>query len=141
MAFQAIVHGAGGIVWWGANFIESSSELWKGIKRSSWIINAVKKWLVQPDSSLAVRAPGFEALLKNPINGRYLLIVVNPQPTWRLAQISLPMPKPYATINIMFSGRKPFTTQGSFAHWIQGYGVRLFEVSFSDLAGPTRPVS
>jgi len=132
MAFQALVHGAGGVMWWGANFIESSSELWTTIKLTSGVINAISPWLVQPDSTVSVQAPGVEALLKAPLDGYSLLIIVNPNSTPVQTQITLAAPKPYTVVENLGWGEPPLVTKGSFSHWLEGYGVRVFAIRFSD---------
>ncbi len=132
MAVQAIVHGAGGVMWWGANFIESSSELWEAIKLSSGVINAISPWLVQPDSTISVQAPGVETLLKTPLASYSLLLVVNPSPTPVRTRITLAAPKPYTIVENLGWGQPPVVTKGSFTHTLEGYGVRFFSVRFSD---------
>jgi hypothetical protein len=132
MAFQAIVHGAGGVMWWGANFIESSSALWKAITSTSRVINTISPWLVQPDSAVSVRASGVETLLKAPISGYSLLLVVNPSPSSVQTRITLAAPKPYTIIENLGWSQPPVVTKGSFTHNLEGYGVRLFSVRFSN---------
>ena len=134
MAFQAIVHGAGGLIWWGANFISSESTLWTAIKQTSRDVSTISGWLVEADSPFQIQAAGVETLLKQPIaNGdTYLLIAVNPQDTSQNVEFSLLAPKTIKTAREIFTQQQAAVSEGRFTESFEAYGVRVYEITIAD---------
>lgn len=134
MAFHAIVRGAGGVMWWGANFIPSNSNLWKAIKQTAQDLNTIKDWLVEADSPFPVQAAGLEVLLKQPSPGgeKYLLIAVNPQSKEQNAELSLVSPKVVRSVRDMLKKQPVSVSEGRFTELFEAYGVRLYEVTIAD---------
>jgi len=138
MTFQAVVRGAGGIAWWGANFIPSNSELWQSIKRAARDINIIKNWLVEADSPFQVQAEGLEVLLKQPSAGgdKHLLVAVNSQPKAKNVEISLPAPKVLRNVRDILKQQPVLVSEGRFTESFEAYGVRLYEMAIDDLSSP-----
>jgi hypothetical protein len=134
MAFHAIVHGAGGVMWWGANFIPSNSNLWKAIKQTAQDLDTIKDWLVEADSPFPVQAAGLEVLLKQPSpdGEKYLLIAVNPQSKEQNAELSLASPKVVRSVRDMLKKQPVPVSEGRFTESFEAYGVRLYEVTIAD---------
>jgi hypothetical protein len=134
MAFQAVVHGAGGIVWWGANFISANSDLWQAIKRTARDLNSISGWLVEEDSPLQIQAVGLEVLLKQPAtNGeKHLLIAVNPQPQTKHVELSLAAPKVFKSVRDILKQQPVEAPGGRFTETFEPYSVRLYEMTIAD---------
>lgn len=130
MAYQAIVHHAGGIVWWGANFISSESTLWGDLKRTAGELAGLSGWLVQPDAGLVLTAPQAEVLLKRPQpDGNVcLLIVVNPLPQPLSTSVSVGPAQRITAAKDHFGGAREITADGALPVTLDGYGVGVFEV-------------
>jgi hypothetical protein len=131
MAFQAVVHGAGGIAWWGANFISSNSELWHAMKRTARDLSTISSWLVEEDSPLQVQAEGLEVLLKQSSAGgdKHLLIVVNPQPRTKNVELSLVAPKVFKNVHDILKQQSVSVPEGRFTESFEAYEVRLYEIT------------
>ncbi len=134
MAFQAIVFGAGGVLWYGANFVPSSSELWQSITRTASEIRKISPWLIGPNSPILPHVPGLQVLLKDPVAGRtrHLLIAVNPRPTSQRVEFSVASPKVYRTVREYLEQRTITPTNGRFTDTFPAYGVHVYEVKFGD---------
>lgn len=130
MAFHAVVRGAGGIAWWGSNFIPSSSNLWHAIKATAAELQRSSAWLVGRDSPLTVTAAGIDALIKEPttVGGRHLLIAVNPSPAPRTVELGVEPATPIMGAWDTSMRRAVPVTRGRFTHRFGGWGVGVFEV-------------
>ena len=135
MAFQAVIRGAGGIAWWGANFIPANSELWLAIKRTARDLSTISIWLVEADSPFQIQAEGLEVLLKQPSAGgnKHLLVAVNPQPKAKNVELALAAPKVFKSVRDLLKQQPVSVTEGRFTESFEAYGIRLYEVAIDDL--------
>jgi hypothetical protein len=130
MAFHAIIHGAGGIMWWGTNSVPSASDIWGAIKRTARDIRRISPWLVGPDSPVRVSAPGAEVLLKSGAASEpYLLIAANPAAVPANVTFSVPTPAAFRSVRRIFSGQNVPVSSGQFSDRLPAFGVEAYEVS------------
>ncbi|MBI5096017.1 MAG: beta-galactosidase [Candidatus Hydrogenedentes bacterium] len=90
MAYDAIVHGARGILYWGTAHIEKDSELWRDLLKLARELADLQPVLTAPDAKLSpaitfANTPGsvdrsLKVLAKN-VNGKTWLLVVNEWPS------------------------------------------------------------
>ena len=132
MAYQAIVHGAGGVMWWGTNFISSGSPLWTAIKETTRELDQLKPWLVADDADVEVGAAGLQVLLKQPRSSSgqklNLLIAVNPTDQPLSATLSPNGPWVFGTVREVFQGEDIAVASNSFTDEFGAYGVHVYEV-------------
>lgn len=78
MAYSSIIHGTNGIYWWGADWIEPDSQLWKDIKSVARELNDIQDVLASgsESASFTLSNPNLEGVLKT-CNGYHYLIVAN----------------------------------------------------------------
>lgn len=133
MAYDAIVHGAGGVLWWGANLIPSNSKLWRAIQNTTQEIEAIEPWLTTSDARVKVTASqaGIGLLLKQPVRGgrEYLLIAVNTKGTPRSTVISIDPALRVESVREIFEGRKTPVHGAHFISVFSGNGVHVYAVT------------
>jgi len=89
MAYDAIVRGARGLLYWGTAYIEKDSELWKDLLKLVRELADLQPVLAAPDAALSVSVSlaetwgtcdrGVQVLAKD-VDGKIWLIVVNESP-------------------------------------------------------------
>jgi hypothetical protein len=85
MAFDAIINGAGGVIFWGAPFLPKGSETWPALLKVASELKSLQpaltgEWLA-PDHTLTVSNRNVEAAVRRAGNTMYLLLAnAMPQP-------------------------------------------------------------
>ncbi len=136
MAYDAIVHGARGILYWGTHAIEKESQLWKDLLDLVRELSDIQHVLSAPDHEIrpAIEIEqtwgsvdrGIVVLPKN-VEGKLWLIVVNEWPE----PIGFTMSDLQGYENSSFvdckTGKKLTVKSGNLHTRIPGYGVYVFE--------------
>jgi hypothetical protein len=75
MAYNAIIHGARGIVYWGTRCLPSNADLWTDLKRIAGELDGISSALISHSSfrKVVVSDDSIETLLLNGSDGLYLL--------------------------------------------------------------------
>lgn len=140
MAYDAIVRGARGILYWGTAYIEKDSELWGDLLTLSAELDAIQHVLAAPDAPVALavsHAPtwgsvdrGVRVLPKAASDGLWLIVVNEwPDPLqYTLEGLDL-----FDGAAVHDAADQPAGTvaAGQFSHAISGYGVQVFRVDGS----------
>jgi hypothetical protein len=136
MAYDAVVHGARGILYWGTSYIEKDSEMWEDLLRVAKEMSDLQPVLSAPDADLAVSVEigptwasveqAVEVLPKR-VKGKTWFVVVNEYHE----PLSYTITGMDALDGIMYSdqadAREVTVKHGSLTLTIGGLGVQILE--------------
>lgn len=136
MAFDAIVRGARGILYWGTGAVEKPSEFWEDLLHLAGEIADLQPVLAAPDASMSLEIAVAETwgsldrcveVLAKDVDGAPWLLVVN---EWS-EQLHVTLRGLQAYEGLTFcdtaSGREAGVTGGTLTFGIAGHGVYVFE--------------
>jgi hypothetical protein len=140
MAYDAIVHGANAILYWGTDYIEKDSVLWKDLMKTARELRALEPALVgssvkgEPTAVAdetygSIDSPGPKLMLRRTAD-KWVLIAVNEYAQGVSFQVrQLPKEMEGRTLYRLYSEETQAVTQGSFRDGIRGLGVHVYATS------------
>lgn len=126
MAYQAIVHGAQGILWWGSHYVEPDSLMWSELKRVAKELSLLRPAFEQgkpfevKTSRRAVRARGWE------LDGKRYVIAVNETDQPVDAAVQLGSRAAARMVTAAFERRKVVAAEGSVTDRFGPYQVHVY---------------
>lgn len=137
MAFDAIVHGARGILYWGTAYIEKDSQCWRDLLTVVKELHDLQPVLTgqdAPQESVQViihetYGSHDNEVVVSPklVNGKWRLIVVNECGSPLTYTTVCAVPEIAGAFRDRYSGAAIEIGNGSYTHLIPGYGVQVFE--------------
>jgi hypothetical protein len=129
MAYESIVHGANGILYWGTHYTQKPSPFWSDLKSLVSELAAMQGVLGsetyqgQDRAAFATAVHGVR-LTEKRLDGRTYLILVNEKP--EAARVALTVPALKANrLRRLFEGRKVAVRNGCLALRLTGYDVAV----------------
>ena len=140
MAFDAIVHGANAIMYWGTASIEKDSQLWKDLLRLAGEIAALEPAIVAPTTGQAPVAvsdesfgstdrDGIRVMLRK-VGEDHVLIAVNETPHGLAFEVQdLPPALEGKTLHRLWTDERVAVKQQRFRDGIRGMDVHVYATS------------
>lgn len=136
MAYNAIIHGAKGILYWGTQSMPQPSEHWSNLKKVSRELGDLCYVLASPtiphSISLDYEEMGFsidsgvEILIKEHDSATYMIAA---NTTIGPAEATLSnLPFPANSLEVMFEDREISVSDGSFRDAFSPYGVHIYKI-------------
>ncbi len=128
MAYNAIVHGAHGIIYWGTPFI-NEPKFWEGLFQTTSQLRDLSAVLVEPtvkEPALTTTTPGIAILHKRHAGADYYL-VINEREEGQKAALSLAGGA--QKLHVHFEGRSIEVKEGRFEDDFAGWGVHVYSTS------------
>ncbi len=140
MAFDAIVHGANAIMYWGTAYIEKDSALWKDLLRLAGELSALEPALVAPSISPSPEAVsdktfgsidgGGICVMAKQVGDDHVLIAVNETPHGlSFAMKGLPAALEGKTLHRLWTQEHVVVKDRSFRDGIRGTNVHVYATS------------
>lgn len=129
MSYQFIVNGAKGLIFFCFYRNVDLPEVWQAQKEIAREIRSIEQVILAPDSDLRVEVQPADGKLEYSVkkcDGKDYLLVVNTDQTMVQATFTLPE---LAKVNEVFERQSAESTGKSFGDIIDGFGVRLYEIS------------
>lgn len=134
MAYDAIIHGARGLAYWGTRFVPATAELWGDLRAVAHELRGLSHALVLPTSfrTVSVTASGQPAA-----DIETLLLGTGPGPLYLLAANRGASPLPALSVSVSglplshvvrVDGNPIAIANNAFADTIEPYGVRVYEL-------------
>jgi len=140
MAYDALVHGANAILYWGTDYIEKDSVLWKDLMKTARELRALEPALVgarvesMPVAMVdetygSIDGQGIRLMLRR-VADDWVLIAVNECTQGVSFQVrQLPQEMEGRTLYQLFSEETQVVTKGVFRDGIRGLGVHVYATS------------
>ncbi|MCL5283070.1 MAG: hypothetical protein M1376_24575 [Planctomycetes bacterium] len=140
MAYDALVHGANAILYWGTDYIEKDSALWKDLMKTARELRALEPALVggpvegtpaaaADETYGSIDGQGPRLMLRRAGN-HWVLIAVNEYPQGISFQVKqLPKEMEGRTLYRLYSEETQVVTNESFRDGIRGLGVHVYATS------------
>jgi hypothetical protein len=140
MAYDAIVHGANAILYWGTDYIEKDSVLWKDLMETARELRALEPAFVgssvksEPTAVAdetygSIDSPGPKLTLRRTAD-KWVLIAVNEYAQGISFQVKqLPKEMEGKTLYRLYSEESHIVTKGSLRDGIRGLGVHVYATS------------
>jgi len=129
MAWDAVLHGASGIFYWGTPYTPKPSRPWADIKTLVHELHAMAPMLLAPAATTGGRVmptpepAGIEVMLRH-TGGRWLLAAVNPRKdAARLTVSGLPLS--FTRLQVLYEDRRLSVRDGKVELALPGFGVLL----------------
>ncbi|MBI3922669.1 MAG: carbohydrate binding domain-containing protein [Armatimonadetes bacterium] len=134
MAYNAIVHGANGILYWGTHYTRKPSKFFSELKS---LVSELKcmapVFLAKPATGPQVRSqPTSVEIAVRELNGNTFIIAVNTKATASRATVSRLPVKDGQKLRLLYDDGKPErlkVVKGQIAFDLEGYGVKVFTTS------------
>ena len=136
MAYNAIVHGATGILYWGTNYTPQPSPFMDDLNKVTKELAEMQEIL---SSSTVPLKPGMEyhelmysvdtgvEILAKYLNGKTYLITVNSDKN--PAKVTFSGFKKYKTISVLKENRNIKITDGEFTDYYEPFGVHIYQIN------------
>lgn len=136
MAYDAVIHGANGILFWGTAYVPQPSEFWTNLKRVAKELSEMAPVFLAPTLKTSVNIEyaelGFsmdtaiETMIKN-YNGKVYLITANisPYPA-RVTFSGLQRIKASKELVVFHEQRTVIIEDGTFMDYFEGFGVHVY---------------
>jgi hypothetical protein len=140
MAFEAIVHGANAIMYWGTAYIEKDSQLWKDLLKLVGELRALEPALVAPEFNPVPEAASDETygsvdgggirLMLKQTDEDYVLIAVNETPHGVAFEVrKLPAQLEGRVLHRLWTNENVSVGGGAFRDGIRGMDVHVYATS------------
>ena len=140
MAYDALVHGANAILYWGTDYIEKDSVLWKDLMETARELRALEPAIVGgrvEDTPVAVADETYGSidgegprLMLRRVADNWVLIAVNEHAQGVSFQVTqLPKEMESRTLYRLYSEETQVVTKGSFRDGMRGLGVHVYATS------------
>lgn len=133
MAYDAIINGANGVLYWGTNYAERPSQFWSDLKALASELALMSPVLVQRSPKQTVKVSsgnGSVILLQKYYRGDLFLICANEgssETDATFTDVTLPSGE---ELRVLFEGGRRVRVQtGSFSDKFEGYDVRIYTTS------------
>jgi hypothetical protein len=136
MAYNAIIHGANGIVYWGTSYTPQPSEFWTDLKKVTNEVSSISHIISSKNSAFTVNKKyhemghsvdaGIEILVKNIQNKLYLITAnadKNP------VKITLGDVEGFNTCTVLFENRQIDIRQNSITDTYKPFDVHIYKFS------------
>jgi hypothetical protein len=125
MAFQSVVHGARGILYWGVHYIEPDSLMWSHLKQVAREVSAFAPVILEgkPWPEAMVGTSRLESLALIHEGGHYVL-VVNPG-DWPEGRVAVPGWEGDTAYSLL-DGRTAVVEDGVLSDRIPPFGVKIY---------------
>lgn len=130
MAYNAIIHGARGIVYYGLEFIPVTSGLWQDIKRLATELDGLSSVLTSPKSfrNVSVSNGNVETLLLK--SGNYLYLVAANRRSADAGNVTISVSGlPLSAITRIYETGNLTITSNSFTDSFNGYQVHIYRLN------------
>jgi hypothetical protein len=140
MAFDALLHGANAILYWGTHAIEKDSVLWKDLMKMAKELRALEpaivgpKWRPAPvvvaETNITTFSGGDPKLMLRQVGDDWILFAVN---EWRLGVAfevrELPEPLERKILYRLYSDEEHVVRSRAFRDGILGHDVHVYATS------------
>ena len=127
MAYDAIVHGATGIIYWGASYEARDREIWQSLRRMAGELRDLTPALVAPEPVAVTAEPAGSPIvaLGRRVDGRLWVIAVNESAAE--VQATLPLPGTVGAVGRWAEeGEAPLRQQGRLTDEFAAWGVHVY---------------
>ena len=135
MAYNAIIHGVKGILYWGTHSMPQPSQHWTNLKKVSRELGDLMPVLASPDVSCNLTLDyeemgfsidcGVEYLIKENYNVKYMLTANTTIGTAKVTFSGISFPA--QSVEVMFENRSIAISDGSFMDEFEPYGVHVYK--------------
>ena len=127
MAYDAILHGATGIIYWGATYEDRESDIWDSLRRMASELKELTPALVSPEvvNVEAESADGAVIAMGRHVGGKLWVLAVNERDTE--VEAKLPLPGGAESLERWREdGDRPPVRDGNLIDTFGPYGVHVY---------------
>jgi len=127
MAYDAICHGANGIIYWGMAYAKVEDEIWRNLKRIASELRDLTPVLVdRAFQRIASSDPALELHLKRHDGRSYLFVLNTRRERLAAREIQLPAGWGASEARVLFEDRSVEAVDGRIADAFEAYGVHIY---------------
>ncbi len=126
MAYDAVCHGANGLIYWGMSYMKATDDLWFRLKRVASELRDLTPVLIDgPFQRMASAEPALEVFLKSHDGWRYLFALNTNKSRLESAEITLPTGWVDAA-SVLFEARSVQVEGGRLRDSFEPYDVHIY---------------